>query len=60
MALGQVVIPGFALFHIGEEQAGPLVAADPARDGGAERSGDAPITADAPLPSSELADDHSE
>jgi hypothetical protein len=60
MALGQVVIPGFALFHIGEEQAGPLAAADPAPGPGAEATADAPVAAGTPLPSSELAEDHSE
>ena len=60
MALGQVVMPGFALFHIGEEQPGRLASADPADGPGAEASSEAPIAGDGRLPSAELAEDHSE
>jgi predicted deacylase len=60
MALGQVVIPGFALFHLGEEQPGQLAVADPARGPSAEASGAAPLAGEGTLPSAELAEDHSE
>jgi predicted deacylase len=60
MALGQVVMPGFALFHIGEEQPGRLASADPTDGPGAEASSEAPSAGDGLLPQAELAEDHSE
>jgi hypothetical protein len=60
MAIGQVVMPGFALFHIGEEQPGRLASADPPREPEAEVPGEAsPDEGDA-LPRADLVEEHRE